>query len=227
MGHHEMLEPLREAAGLLTDTERDRVLVLVTDGQVGNEDGLIATLATRLDGIRVHTVGVDQAVNAGFLGRLATLGGGRCELVESEDRLDEAMAAIHRRIGTPLATELALRFEQAIAGTIAPARLPDLMPGLPLVIAGRYHGSPAAATLASRSGAWSATATGTRIAGPALHSTWARAHLRDLEDRYVAGERRWSSESSRPRCATRSCAGSPPSSRSTRGWSTSAATSIA
>ncbi len=97
-GGTELLRPLMMALGLLTDAERDRVLVLVTDGQVGNEDQILAAVAGGLDGIRVHTVGIDQAVNAGFLGRLAAAGGGRCELVESEDRLDEAMQSIHRRI---------------------------------------------------------------------------------------------------------------------------------
>src|SRR5262249_58013968 len=97
-GGTEMLAPLQQAAGLLTDPERDRVLVLVTDGQVGNEDQLLARLAPALREVRVHAVGIDRAVNAGFLGRLAALGGGRCELVESEDRLDEATDRIHQRI---------------------------------------------------------------------------------------------------------------------------------
>ena len=44
---------------------------------------------------------LDQAVNEGFLKRLACLGGGCCELVESEDRLDAVMDRVHRRIGTP------------------------------------------------------------------------------------------------------------------------------
>ena len=34
-------------------------------------------------------------------------GGGSCELVESEDRLDAVMESIHRRIDTPVLTELA------------------------------------------------------------------------------------------------------------------------
>src|SRR5262249_30089601 len=104
-GGTEMLDPLDRAVRLLTGTTepetatagaagpaaapgRDRVLVLITDGQVGNEDQILRHLGSRLAGIRVHAVGIDQTVNAGFLGRLATIGGGRCELVESEDCLD-------------------------------------------------------------------------------------------------------------------------------------------
>src|SRR4029453_6012332 len=60
---------------------RDPALVLVTDGQVGNEDQILRLLAPRLGGVRVYTVGVDSAVNEGFLKRLAGLGGGACELV--------------------------------------------------------------------------------------------------------------------------------------------------
>ncbi|NED51418.1 VWA domain-containing protein, partial [Micromonospora aurantiaca] len=56
-----MLAPLEEGCRLLTDSARDRVLVLITDGQVGNEDQLLAHLGPRLQGIRVHTVGIDQA----------------------------------------------------------------------------------------------------------------------------------------------------------------------
>ncbi len=107
-GGTELLAPLSSALDLLTDAARDRVVVLVTDGQVGNEDQILTHIAPTLSGIRVHTVGIDQAVNAGFLGRLAAAGGGRCELVESEDRLDAAMDQIHRRIGAPVVSGLSL-----------------------------------------------------------------------------------------------------------------------
>ena len=145
-GGTELLAPLREALSLLLgagESARDPVLVLVTDGQVGNEDQLLGQLAGELRRVRVHTVGIDQAVNAGFLGRLAAAGGGRCELVESEDRLDEAMSAIHRRIGAPLASRLELVPDglTVLDGTLAPSRLPDLFPGVPLVVAGRYRGA--------------------------------------------------------------------------------------
>jgi len=192
-GGTEMLAPLRRALALLrTRNTRDAVVILVTDGQVGNEDQLLRELSNDLQRVRVHTVGIDQAVNAGFLGRLASVGGGRCELVESEDRLDEAMADIHRRIGAPLAYSLALRAEglATIEDTASPARLPDLFPGVPLVLSGRYRGS-ATGSLALHGttrdgGDWSTTAAGERRDAPAVTAQWARAHLRDLEDRYAS-----------------------------------------
>jgi len=188
-GGTEMVRPLVQAAELLTgDDDRDRVLVLLTDGQVGNEDQLLNTLAPRLDGVRVHTVGIDTAVNEGFLRRLATLGGGRCELVESEDRLDEAAQHIHHRIAAPLVTGLAVNGEGIDSGSLAPARLPDLFAGAPVVITGRYRGAPPARLTVTGGSGWRADVTTTTTVNPSLHAVWARGRLRDLEDRYATVE---------------------------------------
>jgi Ca-activated chloride channel family protein len=195
-GGTELLEPLRQALALLPGTRnRDAVIVLVTDGQVGNEDQILGELTADLQHVRVHAVGIDQAVNAGFLGRLAAVGGGRCELVESEDRLDEAMDAIHRRIGAPLVHGLRLHADglATVDDTASPPRLPDLFPGVPLVLSGRYRGKTSGACVlrgTTRDGQdWSATVAGRRREAPALTAQWARAHLRDLEDRYAAAGR--------------------------------------
>jgi Ca-activated chloride channel family protein len=208
-GGTEMLDPLDRAVGLLAGTTepetatagpagsvaasgRERVLVLITDGQVGNEDQILRHLGSQLTGIRVHAVGIDQAVNAGFLGRLATVGGGRCELVESEDRLDAAAARIHRRIGAPLAAGLTLSGDgfQIVPDTVAPSRLPDLFPGVPLTVAGRWRGQPGG-TITVRGTCpdgqpFEAKAVAVTGGSPASRALWARAHLRDLEDRYAS-----------------------------------------
>jgi Ca-activated chloride channel family protein len=188
-GGTEMLSPLRRAADLLREeSDRERVLVLVTDGQIGNEDQILKELAPKLAGVRVSTVGIDRAVNEGFLQRLAG-SQGRCELVESEDRLDEAMHNIHRRIGNPLVTELAVTQDGLAVdlATVAPAPIPDLYPGAPVVVLGRFTGAADGAVVVSGLPDWRATLTAGRSANPALAALWARANIRDLEDRYVTG----------------------------------------
>jgi Ca-activated chloride channel family protein len=186
-----LLEPLTQGLNVLAATgpDRDRVLLLITDGQVGNEDQILDATARLLHGVRVHTVGIDQAVNAGFLGRLAIAGGGRCELVESEDRLDDAMDAIHRRITAPLVTGLGLVGNAVIDGTVSPARLPGLFSGVPLVVRGRYRGAAPALTLTgtTRDGAaWQASAEPAAGEDRTVAQLWARATLRDLEDAYAS-----------------------------------------
>lgn len=199
-GGTELLAPLEEALRLLGERDdlsggpaRDRVLVLVTDGQVGNEDEILERVGSRLGGTRVHTVGIDRAVNAGFLGRLALLGSGRCELVESEDRLDEAMEHIHRRIGSPLVTDVSVRADGValVAGTVTHAG--SLYAGVPLVVTGRFRGRPAGAlTVHGRTTdgrPWEERVEGRPARDGAARAVWARAHLRTLEDRYAVGDR--------------------------------------
>jgi Ca-activated chloride channel family protein len=194
-GGTELLSPLTIGLALLADSPgRDRVLVLVTDGQVGNEDQIVKQVASLIGSIRVHTVGIDRAVNAGFLGRLAAIGAGRAELVESEDRLDEAMEQIHRRIGAPVVTGLAITGDgfTPVDGTRSPSRLPGLYPGVPLVITGRYSGTPEGTltvTGRTRDDREFRTAVAVRQRSePAVTSLWARARLRDLEDAYASGD---------------------------------------
>ncbi|RJL31402.1 VIT domain-containing protein [Bailinhaonella thermotolerans] len=194
-GGTEMVAPLERAVALLSGGAapgsggRDAVLVLVTDGQVANEDQILRRIP--LAGVRVHTVGIDRAVNAGFLGRLAMLGRGRCELVESEERLDEAMEHIHRRIGSPALTDVQLAaggFE-VVEGTVTGGR--DLFPGVPLVIRGRWRGAaggtPAVRAVTPDGEPWERPVEARAADDPAAAVLWARARVRDLEDAYATG----------------------------------------
>lgn len=194
-GGTEMAAPLDRAVRALASStaDRERVLVLVTDGQVGNEDQLLRQLAPHVAGLRVFTLGIDQAVNAAFLRRLAALGGGLCELVESEDQLDEVMDTLHRRLEAPVLTGLrlepaGLRFEP---DTLVPARASDLFAGAPLFVLGRYRGeSKGSIALQATDAAgrmWSQTVTAMADGHEAVPPVWARGHLRELEDQYAAG----------------------------------------
>jgi Ca-activated chloride channel homolog len=199
-GGTEILEPMEEALRLLADPARDRVLVLVTDGQVGNEDQILEQVGSRLATskagerrLRVHAVGIDRAVNAGFLGRLALLGAGRCELVESEDRLDEAMEHIHRRIGAPLVTDLSLDAgDGLVLAAESVTHAGSLYPGVPLVVRGRFRGFAAGTLtvrgLTSEGTPWEQKVAGSGAHGSAPRDLWARAYLRDLEDWYAVGD---------------------------------------
>ena len=196
-GGTDMMRPLLSSLDTLSDAEphRRRSIVLVTDGQVGNEDQLLQETSDRLEGARLFTVGIDRSVNAGFLERLAKVGGGRCELVESEDRLDEAMTRLHRTIDTPVLTEVSLSADGARLDeeSIVPGRVPDLFAGVPLRVFGRLEeveDSPAVRISgAARDGSnWSRQVTLHRADEPVIRSLWARGRLRDLEDRYACTE---------------------------------------
>jgi Ca-activated chloride channel family protein len=192
-GGTEMLYPLEQAvAELNRQRGGDRILVLITDGQVGNEDQILQRLGKKLADLRIYTLGIDTAVNEAFLRRLATLGGGSCDLVESEGRLEEVMDKVQRRIGTPVLTGLGLDGADLEVESLVPARLPDLFAGVPLVVTGRYRGvAERAITVKGADAAgrpWTQTLQGRTSRNPAVVNVWARGYLRTLEDAYVTRE---------------------------------------
>jgi Ca-activated chloride channel family protein len=149
---------------------------------------MLRDIAPMINRTRIHAVGIDTAVNAGFLGRLAAAGAGRCELVESEDRLDEAMTHIQRRIGAPVITDVVVSPSSDL-----PRQPTAIYPGVPLVAFGRYSGAaPESFSVRGRTrdGAdWQETVAVQQHTSPAVRAQWARAALRDLEDRYAVGDR--------------------------------------
>lgn len=195
-GGTEIAAPLQTAVDALATEEappRERIVVLLTDGQVGNEDEILRLLGPRLAGLRVFTLGIDRAVNLGFLQKLALLGGGYTEVVESEDRLDEVLAKIHRRIATPVLKNVRVELidGQVEPESQTPRRLPDLFLAAPLVIRGRYRGAaPTAAAVHAMDTVgrpWSALPTANPEHGPAIRRLWARDQVRALEDEYAIG----------------------------------------
>ena len=192
-GGTEMAQPLSEALGDLLAVEspgRERVMILITDGQVGNEDQLLRTLGAQLAQVRVFTLGIDRAVNEGFLQRMADLGGGGCEVVESEERLDEVMEGIQRRIGTPLLTGLQVEGAdglELIGVSLTPERLPDLFSGSPVRIQGRCRGTGKIRLRATPAagGVWTSLVELRPTENAAVTKVWARSRVRALEDRYA------------------------------------------
>lgn len=173
--------------------DRERQIIVVTDGQVSQEAAVIELVKNRGKGIRFFTVGIDRAVNASLLQRMAEWGGGACELVESEDRLDDVMSLMHRRMEDVVVDELSLDFTglDVDTGSLAPARHDALFAGMPLIVRGRASRSSAAelgVRITGRSGdsSFESAVTGEERREEALGSMWARHRLINLEDTYDA-----------------------------------------
>src|SRR5690606_33591572 len=102
---------------------------------------------------------------------------------------------------TPIATELQLvpTGLEIDASSVSPSKLPDVYAGAPVTILGRYRGAappsanlelvgsalgdPLRERLVRQTKAYDARDTAW------LAASWARARIRDLEDRYAAGSR--------------------------------------
>jgi Ca-activated chloride channel family protein len=196
-GGTEMYQPLNEAASYFDGYRgaREPVIVLITDGQVGNEAQLVKLVGDKARSARVFTLGIDRAVNEGFLRRLAEMSGGTCSLVENEERLDEVMDDLHRKLGVPVLVDLRVTGPGVDEGSMVPARLPDLLEGVPVRIFGRYAGpAPRELTVMGRGTSrlrrrYEEPVPAYSSRNAAVGASWARGRVRDLEDRYDRGER--------------------------------------
>lgn len=101
-GGTEMLPAIQEALSGHRPANRSRSVLFVTDGQAHNEAELTAAIANRRQGARFFTFGIDTAVNSALLERLARVGGGTCELATPSDDIEEALANLEARFGSPV-----------------------------------------------------------------------------------------------------------------------------
>ena len=134
---HTALQPL-VAEGRLS------MVLFLTDGlpTVGETDPVrISAAAEQLrDGERVFAFGVGDDVNAYLLDRLVEAGRGTVDYVRPGEDVESAVAALGRRIGAPVLSDLRIISTPATIEDVHPGPLPDLFHGQELVVTGRYRG---------------------------------------------------------------------------------------
>ncbi|MBL9175534.1 MAG: VWA domain-containing protein [Verrucomicrobiales bacterium] len=181
-GGTELLPALHSVCQCLKERgeEAKPILILLTDGQVGNE----AEIAAALRGyprLVLHTLGIDVCVNDALLGSIARQHRGQCVLIRPDEDLKALLGGLGRLVTTPVVTDLQIPpvWESAdgplpdlYAGQTATALLRGPLDGH-LEIRGRSpQGSPVPIPLAIQSSD-----------SPLVPLLWARRRLADLADR--------------------------------------------
>ena len=126
--------------------QRPARIILITDGQVGNEDEILRLMRQPAQhGLPMHCFGIDGAVNDAFLKNLARITGGRCALMTPDDDIPAAVEKLAVTLRRPVLNGLRIK----TAGAETPdesTRLPDLCAGEVIVTPVRL-GAGQAATL--------------------------------------------------------------------------------
>jgi Ca-activated chloride channel family protein len=190
-GGTEMLAPLLDAARLAPEG----VVILLTDGQVGNEDQILSEVLAARGTARFHTFGIGTNVSDALLGALAKRSGGALEMIHPGERIDEKVVAQFARAVAARVTEVSVTLEGLDAGELVPAEAPALVDGEPWAVFARV----------GRPGRGRAEIRG-KLAGqafflavpidpeafgdrPLLTKLWAAERIRDLEAIEVTGRR--------------------------------------
>lgn len=164
------------------------VLVILTDGEVGDESRILKRIQTDLGDCRLFAVGIDTAVNDGLLRRVANLGGGTATFVEPGTQLEDALLQVGRDIGRPLVLDLQIdALDAAIDKTaIAPNRVPDLFAGRAVTVFLKLS-KPGRIRLKGRFTDGSKFSEEVRTSAvdlPSIAQLWAKTHITDLEDAF-------------------------------------------
>ncbi len=106
-GGTEILNPIKFA---LYEENTDKIILLFTDGEVGNEEEIITFVNNNIGKSRLFPFGIDYNVNSYFLRDLAKVGNGKAELIMPHERIDNKIIRTFARIQTPLLEELKIDY---------------------------------------------------------------------------------------------------------------------
>jgi Ca-activated chloride channel family protein len=191
LGGTEVLAPLQAVLAQPPAPGRLREIILLTDGQVGNEAEIL-TLAKRHRGqAAIYPVGLGRGPNAHFIRSLARVSGGVATLVHPGERLEPVMVRLMAQIATPPLHPVEVHWDGLTPELMAPQPLPPLHQGEHLLVLARFADrAPGKLTVHAGNHTWELmpTAAGEDDVLPLL---LAREAIRELEDRLLGC--RWGS----------------------------------
>jgi len=176
------------------DHHVSRTVVVVTDGFVGVEAQAFRFIRQRLGEANLFAFGIGSSVNRGLIEGMARAGQGEPFVVLRPEKAAEEADKLRAYIEQPVLTGIKVAFAGVDAVEVAPQALPDLLAERPLILFGKYRGTPAGSiTVTGSNGAGNvrqAIAVNAREARPqnqALQWLWARRWVETLDDERALG----------------------------------------
>ena len=170
-----------------------RQIIFITDGAVGNEEGLFQLIDSALAGARLFTVGIGSAPNSWFMRKAAEAGRGTFTIISALHEVGEKMDRLFRKLENPQVTNIDVQWPSGAVVEAYPAVVPDLYRGEPVAVRAKASGvfRPGDAVRISGDsvgGAWAREiALAADQQSPGVGALWARAQIADLLDQARRG----------------------------------------
>ena len=138
-GGTEMLKAIKLVLNEPVDPERVRIVVMLTDGYIGNEAEIIAEVDKRAgDQIRFWTIGIGSSPNRYLIDGVAKHGGGMAKVLELNTDPGPLVAEIADRIHRAQLAKIQIDWNGLSVYETYPRRIPELWAGRPIIMFGRY-----------------------------------------------------------------------------------------
>lgn len=138
-GGTEMLKAIKLVLNEPVDPERVRIVVMLTDGYIGNEAEIIAEVDKRAgDQIRFWTIGIGSSPNRYLIDGVAKHGGGMAKVLALNTDPGPLVAEIADRIHRAQLAKIQIDWKGLSVYETYPRRIPELWAGRPIIMFGRY-----------------------------------------------------------------------------------------
>ena len=182
-GGTEMAAALERALGDAPEPGSVRQVVFATDGAVEGTGALYALIDRMLGASRLFPIGIGSAPNGTFIERADTLGRGKATLIRDTGEVGLRMRELFDTLDRPALRDLELAWP--VAAEVAPAKLPDLYAGEPLLVVARLAGAASGQVEARgvlATAPWSTSLPLARhVEAAGIARLWARRRIDSLE----------------------------------------------
>ena len=138
-GGTEMLKAIKLVLNEPVDPERVRIVVMLSDGYIGNEAEIIAEVDKRAgDQIRFWALGIGTSPNRYLIDSVAKHGGGMAKVLELNTDPGPLVEQIAERIHRAQLAKIQIDWNGLSVYETYPRRVPELWAGRPIVMFGRY-----------------------------------------------------------------------------------------
>ncbi len=136
-----MIEGIKAALGYPSDPERMRIVLLMTDGYIGNETQILGAVEDKIGNARMFAFGVGSSVNRYLLERMTEIGRGEAQYVRPDEPAEKPVNKFYDRINNPCLTNISIDWGSLEVRDVYPQRVPDLFDSQPVVLFGRFSES--------------------------------------------------------------------------------------
>lgn len=187
LGGTEILRPLQEVLSRPVMEGSQRCIVLLTDGQVGNDDEVIALARDHSDTTRFFSFGLGAGASDHLVRGVARASRGAAEMIAPGERIEDKVLRHVRRMAERGAEDVRLEWTGLEVEQQTPGKLPPLYRGDTLTVIGRVvSGSEGSAMLSAviagepvRIEAGVAASEEQDASVPVL---WAKRRIREIEE---------------------------------------------
>jgi Ca-activated chloride channel homolog len=140
MGGTELYPPLEKLLQSPAIPGLDRQIVLLTDGAVSNEPGIIALARHWRGRARIFTFGIGQAVSQNLINGIAQASWGAPEFISEGESIQDKVLRQFGRMASPAIMDVKIHWPACDVDLAAP--VPALFDGGAVTVYGRFQGSP-------------------------------------------------------------------------------------